>query len=90
MYCILLVSIPVEHYGLAVGLLEEGDPADFIIVEDLTDFKVKETYIDGQLVAKDGAVRFLQIIAPIVNQFNTSLKKSIPIPKICTSKPLPQ
>src|SRR5690606_8600648 len=27
--------IPVQHYGLNVGLLREGDPADFIEIDDL-------------------------------------------------------
>lgn len=39
---------PVYHYKLNVGTLRMGDPADFIIVEDLTHFKVRQTYIDGQ------------------------------------------
>lgn len=45
---------PVKHYGLNVGLLRVGDPADFIVVEDLVDFQVNETYINGQLLAKAG------------------------------------
>ena len=45
---------PVQHYGLNVGMLRLGDPADFIVVEDLVDFQVAETYINGQLVAKNG------------------------------------
>lgn len=39
---------PVHHYKLNVGTLRVGDPADFIVVEDLTHFKVRQTYIDGQ------------------------------------------
>ncbi|MDP3392306.1 adenine deaminase [Sediminibacterium sp.] len=39
---------PVKHYGLNIGTLQVGDPADFIIVEDLNHFKVLQTYIDGQ------------------------------------------
>ena len=39
---------PVKHYGLNIGTLRVGDPADFIIVEDLTNFNVLQTYIDGQ------------------------------------------
>ncbi|MFM2135717.1 MAG: adenine deaminase, partial [Bacteroidota bacterium] len=31
---------PVKHYGLGVGLLQPGDPADFIVVEDLKEFRV--------------------------------------------------
>lgn len=42
---------PVEHYGLDVGQLKVGDPADFIIVEDLSSFKLKATYIDGRCLA---------------------------------------
>ncbi len=39
---------PIQHYKLNVGTLRVGDPADFIVVEDLTHFKVTQTYIDGQ------------------------------------------
>jgi len=46
---------PVLHYKLDVGILREGDPADLIIVKDLVGFEVTATYIDGQLVARDGA-----------------------------------
>ncbi|MDB5195921.1 MAG: ade, partial [Flaviaesturariibacter sp.] len=31
---------PVQHYGLKVGLLRQGDFADFIVVKDLTNFDV--------------------------------------------------
>ncbi len=40
-------SNPVEHYGLDVGQLRVGDSADFIVVENLEDLKVKEVYING-------------------------------------------
>ena len=45
---------PVHHYKLNVGLLKAGDPADFILVEDLKNFKVIKNYINGALVAEDG------------------------------------
>ncbi|MHC4793932.1 MAG: amidohydrolase family protein [Planctomycetota bacterium] len=38
---------PVEHYALDVGLLREGDRADFILVDDLVDFRVRRTWIGG-------------------------------------------
>src|SRR6478736_6717244 len=41
---------PVLHYKLDVGLLKEGDPADFIIVKDLEKFEVVKTFINGELV----------------------------------------
>jgi adenine deaminase len=43
---------PVKHYKLNIGTLRVGDPADCIIVEDLTHFKVLQTYIDGQALLK--------------------------------------
>jgi len=49
-----VVLNPVEHYNLEVGLLREGDPADFIVVDNLKDFNVLNTFIDGILVAENG------------------------------------
>lgn len=45
---------PVHHYKLNVGLLQEGDPADFIEVNNLKDFNVIRTFIDGACVAENG------------------------------------
>ena len=45
---------PVNHYNLETGLLRIGDPADFIIIDDLKKFNILETYIDGQKVADNG------------------------------------
>lgn len=45
---------PIEHYRLEVGQLRVGDAADFIIVQDLSDFQVLQTYINGLLVADQG------------------------------------
>jgi len=41
---------PVEHYKLKVGLLQVGDPADFIIVDNLSNFNVQQTIINGRNV----------------------------------------
>ena len=62
---------PVKHYQLNIGLLRVGDPADFIIANDLTSFTIQQTYIDGNLVAENGKSLIASIpnIAPI-NQFN--------------------
>lgn len=40
---------PIRHYRLPAGLLQEGDPADCCLVEDLEAFRVLETRIDGAL-----------------------------------------
>lgn len=67
---------PVEHYKLEVGLLREGDPADLIVVEDLSSFEVLETYINGQIVARRGQSLLHSVKAEVVNHFNTNLKKA--------------
>ncbi|KKH92039.1 adenine deaminase [Methanosarcina sp. 1.H.T.1A.1] len=61
---------PVEHYGLDVGLLREGDPADFIIVDDLKAFNVLSTFIDGECVYENGKVLFPVEKVPARNVFN--------------------
>ncbi|MBR5300356.1 MAG: adenine deaminase [Bacteroidales bacterium] len=38
---------PVRHYGLKCGMLQKGDPADFIVVDDLEHFNILSTYIQG-------------------------------------------
>jgi adenine deaminase len=67
---------PVNHYNLDVGTLRVGDPADFIIVKDLVNFKTIQTYIDGALVFSDGVSNIESIPFKILNNFNTD-KKSI-------------
>ena len=68
---------PVLHYKLNVGLLRVGDAADFIVVEDLIDFKVKQTYIDGKLVAEAGKSTINTSPPEIINQFNCTKKNAI-------------
>ena len=61
---------PVLHYNLPVGLLRLGEPADFIIVNSLTDFQVLHTYINGVPVAAHGTALFNPPQEQIINQFN--------------------
>ncbi len=42
----------VKHYNLPVGLLQKGDIADFIIVENLIDFKTLDVIINGKNVPR--------------------------------------
>lgn len=65
---------PVEHYSLPVGQLKAGDPADFIVVDDTTNFNVLQTYINGTIVAENGESKVdLPEIKPI-NNFNINYK----------------
>jgi adenine deaminase len=65
---------PVEHYGLDVGLLQAGDDADFVIVDDLDTLTVRKTYIKGQVVAEDGEPRIPRTPAAVLNRFEAAEK----------------
>jgi adenine deaminase len=66
---------PVEHYKLDVGTLRIGEAADFIMVNNLKEFRVIQTYINGELVAENGKSKINHVDAEIVNNFN-SMRKS--------------
>lgn len=67
---------PVKHYDLDAGLLQVGDKADFILVDNAEDFNITSTYVAGNLVAQDG----LSLIEPVaivpINNFNPSMPSS--------------
>ena len=66
----------VQHYGLDMGLLRSGDPADFIIVNDLKEMRVMETYIDGIPVYQDGKIHIPSVSTEKVNEFSERKIKS--------------
>lgn len=65
---------PVQHYGLNVGMLREGDPADFIRVSNLDYFTVLETYIDGVCVARAGKSLIEHLPSESPNAFHAESK----------------
>jgi adenine deaminase len=66
---------PVYHYNMNVGLLKPNDAADFIVVEDLIDFKIIQTYIDGELVAEKGQSFVKHVPFETPNNFNIKAKE---------------
>lgn len=60
---------PVHHYKLDVGLLQIGEPADLVLVDNLRDFNVQATYIEGQKVSENG-VSLIDISAIQVEAIN--------------------
>jgi adenine deaminase len=62
---------PVEHYKLEIGLLRESDSADFIVVNNLEEFKVLKTYIEGILVAENGKTLIDSVKSSKPNFFTT-------------------
>lgn len=61
---------PVAHYKLDVGQLRPGDAADFILVKDLSDFEVLQTYIEGKLIAENGTNFESPFVPGLINNFN--------------------
>ena len=65
---------PVKHYNLDGGLLNVGDTADFIVVEDLKHFKTLQTYINGTLVFDKGKSLIDTASFENLNNFNCNKK----------------
>jgi adenine deaminase len=66
---------PVRHYGLPVGLLQPGDPADLIELADLKEFSVMRTWVNGKVVAQNGQSLIARVKVKPVNYFKTNAKK---------------
>jgi adenine deaminase len=67
---------PVKHYNLDVGLLQEGDNADFIEINNFEELKILKTVINGDLVAEDGWSLIPKVKTDAINNFKTECKKS--------------
>lgn len=67
--------IPVFHYKIDVGLLRVGDPADFIVVDDLENLTVLSTYICGKEVYSCGKVALCECEIPKINNFKAKKLK---------------
>ena len=65
---------PVKHYNLDVGLLQVGDSADLIVVDNLQDFTVLATYCQGMLVAEVGSTLLPFVPLTPINKFITTPK----------------
>jgi adenine deaminase len=76
-----VVVNPIRHYNLEVGMLQKGDPADFIIVDNLCDFNVLKTFVDGILIAENGETKIPQINKITPNKFylNDILEKDLKV-----------
>lgn len=66
---------PVQHYWLPVGLLREGDSADFIRINNPADFEVQDVWINGECVARSGKTLLRSVSGDTPNHFN-ALPKS--------------
>jgi adenine deaminase len=59
-----------EHYKINAGILREGDPADFIVVDDPSRMNILQTWIDGRCVYDGENTLFPPGKVAKVNRFN--------------------
>lgn len=69
---------PINHYKLDVGKLQVGDDADFVIVDNLKDFNILQTYCCGKIIAENGKTFIEQIPIKIVNNFKARFAEVVP------------
>jgi len=62
---------PVAHYSMRVGQLQIGDSADLIVVHDLKQFHVLQTFIAGELVFANGETMIRSVATTPINQFRS-------------------
>lgn len=81
---------PVKHYRLPVGLLRVGDPADFQLVNNPTEFKNVETMIEGKSVSQYGVTSIRSFDCETINRFDCQPKTpsqfAVPCDGAITSK----
>ena len=66
---------PARHYRLPIGLLQVGDPADFIEVDDLESLRIRRVFVDGVVAAVDGATTWPRLESTRPNRFAASPKQ---------------
>lgn len=60
----------IKHYSLECGYLQLNQPADFVIVNNLQDFNIKTTIINGEIVYADGITKIDSVSVNPINKFN--------------------
>lgn len=60
---------PIKHYNLPCGMLQVGQTADMVVIDNLQEFNVLSTFIKGQLVASAGKTFLVTAAYPSPNCF---------------------
>ena len=76
-------KIPVEHYRLPIGLLREGEYADFIAVDNLADFSVTDVWIKGKQIVQNGStdIKYQATSTPNLFVKNEVTESDIQVPQ---------
>jgi len=67
---------PKEHYSLDVGQLQVGDKADFIEIDNLENFNIVTTFINGKIVGKEKKSLIKSIEVTPINNFHAVTTKA--------------
>lgn len=65
---------PIRHYDLDVGLLQVGDRADFVLIDNFEDLNILKTVINGLLVSNKGWSLIPQVKTKTINNFTAKAK----------------
>lgn len=66
---------PVKHYNLDVGLLQVGDKADFIEIDNFENLSILKTVINGFVVCNKGWSLIPRVKTKCINNFQIRQKK---------------
>lgn len=71
-----------RHYHLDVGMLQKGDDADFIVVDNMHDLNILQTYVKGRKVAENGITLMPRRKEEACNNFHaeTITKEDLRVP----------
>lgn len=65
---------PINHYKLDVGLLQEGDSADFLVLDDLNNIDILESWINGEKTFQKNNPILKYRESAIINNFKADKK----------------
>ncbi len=65
---------PAKYYNLNSGEIAEGKKANLVLIDNLNDLNVKLTFINGEIVAKEGKALFEVETPKVSNTFNVIIK----------------
>ncbi|HDR52384.1 MAG TPA: adenine deaminase [Mariniphaga anaerophila] len=61
--------VPNRHYNLNIGMLQTGDSADFIVVDNLEALNVEEVWNNGEIIFRNRTYQWKRPDATAVNNF---------------------
>ncbi len=64
------IITPALHYNLDSCLMRKGDPADLIVIDNIEEFNIMETWINGEVVFENNKVKFSYSKPRPINNFN--------------------